>query len=101
MLKLVLAVGVAFVMPVFIVLLNFIGILSAKAILKGWRVAILLICLFTAFATPAADVFSMFLLAIPMLALYFLAVGIAFWHDAVRAKRLRAVESELGRPSTA
>src|SRR6187402_356825 len=39
-LKLVLVVGVAFVLPVFIVLLNFIGILSAKAILKGWRWAI-------------------------------------------------------------
>jgi sec-independent protein translocase protein TatC len=100
-LKLVLAVGVAFVMPVFIVLLNFIGILSAKAILKGWRVAILLICLFTAFATPAADVFSMFLLAIPMLALYFLAVGIAFWRDAIVSRRMKAREAELGSPSTA
>lgn len=100
-LKLVLAVGIAFVLPVFLVMLNFIGILAARAIIKAWRVAILSITLFTAIATPAADVFSMFLLAIPMVALYFLAVGIAFWHDAVAARRQRRLESELGTPGIA
>ena len=100
-LKLILAVGVAFVLPVFLVLLNFIGILSAKGILKGWRVAILTITLFTAIATPAADPFSMFLLAIPMVFLYFVAVGVAFWHDAIAAKKARHLETELGTPSIA
>jgi sec-independent protein translocase protein TatC len=100
-LKLVLAIGVAFVLPVFIVLLNFIGILSARGILKAWRVAILLICVFTAIATPAADVMSMFLLAIPMVVLYFMAVGVAFWHDAVAQRKARSVDSELSSPSAA
>src|SRR5690606_24745720 len=59
--KLMLAVGVAFVMPVFLVILNFVGVLTAETILKGWRVAILLISVFAALATPAADVVSMFL----------------------------------------
>ena len=85
--KLVLVVGIGFVLPVFIVLLNFIGVWSAKGILQGWRWAILMITLFCAIATPAADVFSMFLLAIPMIVLYFVAVGIAFWHDRVASKR--------------
>lgn len=100
-LKLVLAIGVAFVLPVFLVLLNFIGVLSAKGIIKGWRVAILLITVFTAIATPAADVMSMFLLAIPMVVLYFVAVGVAFWHDAIAAKKARRLENELGTPSIA
>ena len=100
-LKLILAVGVAFVLPVFLVLMNFVGILSAKSILKGWRVAILTITLFTAIATPAADPFSMFLLAIPMVFLYFVAVGVTFWHDAIAAKKTRRLESELGTPSIA
>ena len=56
-------------------LLNFVGVLSAKAIIKGWRLAVLVIVLFTAIATPAADVVSMFLLAIPMVVLYFAACG--------------------------
>ncbi|MEO7147287.1 MAG: twin-arginine translocase subunit TatC, partial [Terrimesophilobacter sp.] len=71
------------------------------AILKGWRVAILLITVFTAIATPAADVMSMFLLAIPMVFLYFVAVGVAFWHDALAARKARRAESELGSPTLA
>ena len=88
-LKLVLIVGVAFVLPVFLVLLNFAGVLSASSILKSWRTAILVIVLFTAIATPAADVLSMFLLAIPMVVLYFAAALVATIHDKRAAKRLR------------
>jgi len=98
--KLVLAVGVGFVLPVFLVLLNFVGILSAAAILKGWRVAILVITLFCAIATPAVDVASMFLLAIPMVALYFAAVGVAWIHDRGAARRLAKVESSDSVPVT-
>ncbi|MEY4102579.1 MAG: hypothetical protein RIR88_713 [Actinomycetota bacterium] len=89
-LKLVLIVGVAFVLPVFLVLLNFAGVLSARSILKSWRMAILVIVLFTAIATPAADVLSMILLAIPMVILYFAAALIAWIHDRRQAKRVRA-----------
>ena len=92
--KLVLAVGVGFVLPVFLVLLNFVGVLSAKAILKGWRVAILVITLFCAIATPAVDVASMFLLAIPMVALYFAAVLVATIHDRAAARRLARITEE-------
>jgi len=92
--KLVLAVGVGFVLPVFLVLLNFVGVLSAKAILGGWRVAILVITLFCAIATPAVDVTSMFLLAIPMVALYFAAVLVATIHDRAAARRLARVAAE-------
>ncbi|MFP7760346.1 twin-arginine translocase subunit TatC [Marisediminicola sp. LYQ134] len=93
-LKLILAVGVAFVLPVFVVLLNFMGVISAKAILTGWRWAILSITVFCAFATPAADVFSMFLLAIPMIGLYFAAVGIAWMRDRVVARRRARLVTE-------
>lgn len=100
-LKLIIAVGIAFVLPVFLVLLNFVGVMSARGILKGWRIAILMITLFTAIATPAADPFSMFLLAIPMVFLYFVAVGIAFWHDALAARKVRRMESDLNSASVA
>lgn len=86
-LKLVLIVGCAFIFPVFLVLLNFVGVLSARAILKGWRWAILTILLFTAIATPAADVLSMLLLAAPIVVLYFLAVLISWLHDRRKFKR--------------
>lgn len=86
-LKLVLVVGVAFVLPVFLVLFNFAGLLSAHSIIKSWRIAVLVIVLFTAIATPAADVLSMFLLAIPMVLLYFAAAGIAWIHDRRQLKK--------------
>lgn len=98
--KLVLAVGIGFVLPVFLVLLNFVGVLTGKAILKGWRIAVLVITLFCAIATPAVDVISMFLLAIPMIVLYFTAVLVALLHDRVVARRLAKVETEGAVPVT-
>lgn len=95
-LKLMIAIGIAFVLPVFIVLLNLAGVISAESIIKSWRIAILVITLFTAIATPAADIISMFLLAIPMVVLYFGAYGLAWLHDRRVAKRTLAFEQELG-----
>jgi sec-independent protein translocase protein TatC len=95
-LKLVVAVGVGFVLPVFLVLLNFIGVLSAKAIIGGWRWAVVVIALFTALATPAADVVSMVLLAIPMIILYFLAAGIAGINDARLARKASKLSGGAG-----
>lgn len=89
--RLLIAVGVGFVLPVLLVMLNLIGVVRGATILKGWRVAILVIILFAAIATPAADVWSMFILAVPMIVLYFIAVGIALLHDR-RVDKKRAAE---------
>jgi sec-independent protein translocase protein TatC len=93
--KLMVAVGIGFVLPVVLVLLDFIGILSAKTILKGWRVAVLLIVVFAAIVTPSADIISMFALALPIIALYFLAVLIAHLHDRSVARRTAAISAEI------
>ena len=86
-LRLILVIGIAFVLPVFLVLLNFVGVVRGATILKSWRWAILAVVLFTAVATPSADIISMLLLAIPMIVLYFVAVGIALLHDRRKARR--------------
>ncbi|MFF9563901.1 twin-arginine translocase subunit TatC [Leifsonia sp. NPDC014704] len=93
-LKLTLVTGVAFVLPLFIVLLNFAGVVSGHAIAHAWRWALIGICLFTAIATPAADVLSMLLLAAPMLALYGAACGVTLLNDRRRDRRLEATMSE-------
>jgi sec-independent protein translocase protein TatC len=85
--KLLLAVGIGFVMPVFLVMLNFVGVLSGATILKNWRVAILVISIFAGITTPAADLISMFLLAASVIVLYFAATGIALLHDRRVSKR--------------
>ena len=90
-LKLTLITGVAFVLPIFVVLLNLAGVVSGRAIAHGWRWALIGICLFTAIATPAADVLSMLLLAAPMIALYLVACVVSLINDKRRRRQLDAV----------
>ncbi len=85
--KLLLVIGVSFVTPVFLVALNLAGVVSGRGILKGWRVAIIVITVFAAAATPAADVTSMLLLAGILCVLYFAAVGLSMLFDRRKARR--------------
>ncbi|HEY2555538.1 MAG TPA: twin-arginine translocase subunit TatC, partial [Diaminobutyricibacter sp.] len=71
------------------------GVLSAQSIIRSWRWALLVIILFTAIATPSADIVSMFLLAIPMVVLYFAAAGVSWLHDRRVARAATRLESEL------
>jgi sec-independent protein translocase protein TatC len=83
--------GVSFVLPLVLVLFNFLGILSSKNMRKYWRVIVLVIFIFGAVAVPTGDPFGMSALAIPICVLYFGAVGIAELNDRRRARR-RAAE---------
>jgi len=87
-LRLMITTGAAFALPAVIVLLNSMGLLSGRTVLLGWRWAIVGITGFTALSTPAADVMGMLLLAIPMIMLYFGAVGVCLLSDRRRARRL-------------
>ena len=85
-LRLILIFGIAFVLPLFLVALNLSGVLSGKAILKPWRLAIFLCFLFTATFTPTPDPITMTLLAIPLCLLYFLSGLFALLVDKRRKK---------------
>lgn len=80
-LKFIVAFGCAFLLPVFLIALNLVGILPARVMLRGWRPAIMLIFVFAAIMTPTPDAYTMLFLSLPMIALYFAAVGIAFLFD--------------------
>ena len=86
-LKLVAATGVAFVLPVLVVLLNAVGLVSSRTIRRHWRVVVVAIVLFSALVTPAADVLSMFLVAAPMSALFAAALVITQLADRRRVRR--------------
>ncbi|WP_199849562.1 twin-arginine translocase subunit TatC [Blastococcus sp. Marseille-P5729] len=96
-LKIVLAIGIAFVLPVFVVVLNFLGLLSAQALSRSWRVIVVIITLFSALVTPAADVLSMFFVATPMSALFGVAMAITHLHDRRVARR--ALTADLPHPA--
>jgi len=95
----ILLFGIAFELPVFLVTFNAIGFLSGKAILRPWRAWIFGITLFIAGFTPSADPLSMILLAIPLIALYFGAGGIALLNDKRRERRKASEEwGDIGAP---
>lgn len=96
--KLLLVVGIAFVLPVFLVALNLAGVMTGRDILKGWRVAILVATIFAAFATPAVEVVSMLLLAGILIVLFFAAAGISLLFDRRRRKREAALLATEGTP---
>jgi sec-independent protein translocase protein TatC len=85
-LRLILLFGIAFVLPVFLLLLNLIGLISGSSILKPWRFAIFIIFLFTAAFTPTPDPVTMTLLAIPICILYFISGATAVLIDKRRGK---------------
>lgn len=89
--KLMLVVGISFVLPVFLVALNLAGVLTARAIFKGWRVAILVATIFAAITTPAADIGSMLLLAGILIVLYFAAATLTLLFDRRKRKRMDAI----------
>ena len=86
-LKLILVFGGAFELPVFLVALNIAGVLSGRAIVKPWRMAIFGIAFFTAAFSPTGDPLTMSILALPLVALYFGAGGVALLNDRRRSKR--------------
>lgn len=89
--KLLIVVGISFVLPVFLVALNLAGVMSGRAIIKGWRAAVLIATLFAALATPAADVVSMLLLMGILVALFFAAAGLSMLFDRRRSAREAAI----------
>lgn len=85
--KFLLVLGIAFVLPVFLVALNLAGVVTGREILKGWRVAVLICTIFAAVTTPPADVFSMLLLMASMILLYFAATLVSMMFDRRKRKR--------------
>jgi sec-independent protein translocase protein TatC len=85
--RFILAFGLAFLLPVFLVGLNVAHVLPARIMLKSWRIAVLLIFVFAAMMTPTPDAWTMLVLAFPMVAFFFAAVGIATLLDRRRARR--------------
>lgn len=93
--RLLLAFGIALVIPVVLVGLNMAGILEGKTMLKHWRISVFLIAVIAAMGAPGSDVMTMFYLGAPLALLFALALGISLLNDRRRAKK-RAKEGTTG-----
>jgi sec-independent protein translocase protein TatC len=78
--------GLSFNIPVFVVLLNFAGVIKGRqlAAYRPWIVIGTFV--FAAAATPSTDPFSMCLMAVPMMLLFFASEVIARVNDRRRAR---------------
>lgn len=91
-LRIILLFGLAFELPVFLLTFNLIGFLRGKTILRPWRIWVFGIFIFSAALTPTADPFTMLLLAVPIMILYFMAGFIAVLVDRARDKRVEKTD---------
>ncbi|MGC5165704.1 twin-arginine translocase subunit TatC [Luteimicrobium sp. DT211] len=79
--RLALAFGIAFVLPVLMAGLGLAGVVRGSTWLGGWRWAVIANFVFAAVMTPTPDAVTMLAVAVPMCALYFAAVAVCLAHD--------------------
>lgn len=75
-LKMLLAFGILFELPVVLMMLAKIGIVDSKLLWENWRTAVVLVAVIAAVATPSGDAFTMLMAGIPVAILYFLGIGL-------------------------
>jgi sec-independent protein translocase protein TatC len=73
-LKMMIAFGLGFQLPLVVWALGAVGLLSAETLVKYWRHAAVAIFFLAAAFTPSNDVFSMLMMAIPMVILFMISV---------------------------
>jgi sec-independent protein translocase protein TatC len=81
-----LAFGIAFNMPVFILALSWFGVLKASVLFRYHRHAVVLIFILAAVLTPGPDIASQLLLAVPLLSLFELSLLGAYLIEKARRK---------------
>lgn len=85
--RMLLVFGIAFEIPLFVIMLNLAGVVSGKQLGRYRPWIILGTFVFAAVATPSTDPFSMTMLALPMLLLFLVAEVIARFVDRARGRK--------------
>jgi sec-independent protein translocase protein TatC len=91
--NLALATGVVFQLPLVAGALAALGIVTAGALLRQWRLAIVATLVVSALITPGDVVTAQVVLGLPLILLYMLSVLVAWIVGRARAKRERAEEA--------
>jgi sec-independent protein translocase protein TatC len=92
-LAMLLIFGIAFELPLVIVILNLAGVLTHSFVRKWRRVMIFMVFVFAGAAVPSPDPFSMLMLAVPAVVLVELAEVFVWLNDRRRARRPSLYES--------
>jgi sec-independent protein translocase protein TatC len=84
--KVIVAVGLVFELPVAIMVLSLFGIVTPKFLWKNLRYAILITAVLAAAILPSNDLASIFIVWIPLVALYLLSILLS-WLVTIRRRR--------------
>ena len=87
LLRIMIVFGIAFLIPLIVLMLNIVGVVKAKHLSKYRSYVIFGCFVFGAVATPSTDPFSMLALAAPMAVLFVAAEVIAHILDRSRARK--------------
>jgi len=74
-LKMMLAFGIGFQLPLVVFFLGKIGVLGPDTITRYWRQSTVIIFFGSALLTPSNDLFSMLMMAVPLTVLFFLSIA--------------------------
>ena len=89
--KMMLAFGLGFQLPVVLIILQRLGILSYVTLRRQWRYAVVIIVVVVAVLTPSGDPISLLALSVPMYLLYELSI----LYGWLRARRLRRISEHV------
>ncbi|MFW6599857.1 twin-arginine translocase subunit TatC [Propionibacteriaceae bacterium Y2011] len=81
LIRVMLVFGASYLIPLLMLMLNFVGVISAKQMKKFRPFIIFGAFLFAAVATPSTDPFSMIALALPLTILMMITEQIAKWNE--------------------
>lgn len=93
-LKLLLAFGVGFQLPLVVFVLGKLGLLSPDTLIKNWRQATAGIFVVAAVITPSNDIFSMLMMAVPLSILFVLSVYAVKYTTKKKAQEAAEEEEE-------
>jgi sec-independent protein translocase protein TatC len=85
-----LGLGLVFEFPILVFFLSLFGIVTPKFLWKNVRYAILVISIVAAVITPTPDAMTMLIFMAPMMALYFVGIGVSFMVVRKKERQLAA-----------
>lgn len=86
-------IGISFLFPLIIYTLAAVGVVRARTLWEGWRIAVVGIAVLAAAVTPTVDPVNMGLVMAPMTMLYLVSILLAAIAERGRRRRLRASHS--------
>jgi len=92
-LTVILGLGLVFELPILVFFLALMGVVSAGWMWRNVRYSILVIFIIAAILTPTTDILNMCIFAAPMIALYLVSIGIAWF---VHPKQRKARQAPKG-----